>query len=441
MKARVSAGLYRALVIVVVLFRVCLPRGHATTYWGDVQFLKELKGSVEPGSVRPGSCLASWDFSIDPCDSLFGDKFTCGFRCDESLAGSSETRRVTEIALDQAGYSGTISSLPWGLPTYLQTIDLSGNSFNGRIPDSLSALHQLTRLSLSGNSFSGGIPESVSSLSALQELYLDNNALEGMVPPSLVRLTRLTRLDVQSNRLWGELPDLSSMSSLLYLDASNNVISGKVPTGFPPSIIQITMRNNQLQGPVPQNLQSLTSLQVLDLSHNLLVGPVPFSLFTHPSLQQLTLSNNALDSIPSPGPFYPIPMPTSALVSVDLSNNSIRGVLPMFLATMPMLSALDLEDNMLTGMIPVQYAIKAVLGGGAGVSRFERLFLGGNYLFGPIPSPLMGMKVGGGGGGSAGDVRLGDNCLYRCPASFFFCGGGRQKTTEECKKMFGPSIP
>ena len=47
--------------------------------------------------------------------------------------------------------------------------------------------------------------------------------------------------------------------------------------------------------------------------------------------------------------------------------------------------ALSLENNKFTGMIPTQYAIKVVVPG-TGVSPFVRLFLGGNYLFGVIPS-------------------------------------------------------
>ncbi|KAK2977037.1 hypothetical protein RJ640_007495 [Escallonia rubra] len=68
----------------------------------------------------------------------------------------------------------------------------------------------------------------------------------------------------------------------------------------------------------------------------------------------------------------------------------------------------DVDIKRYRGMIPVQYAMKTA-GPGEGVSGFERLLLGGDYLFGAIPRPLLGMKPG------SATVSLGDNCLYRCP--------------------------
>lgn len=173
------------------------------------------------------------------------------------------------------------------------------------------------------------------------------------------------------------------------------------------------------------------SAQVIDLSQNKLNGAIPSGLFNHPSLQQLTLSHNQFSSVQLSG--NKNRGNQSELIAVDLSNNELRGFLPAFMGLMPKLSALSLENNKLTGMIPTQYAIKTA-GMGEGMTAFERLLLGGNYLFGVIPSPLMKMKPG------SATVRLGDNCLYRCPMSFFFCQGGVQKSLMECKR-FGPVIP
>ncbi|KAL9327099.1 hypothetical protein ACSQ67_007744 [Phaseolus vulgaris] len=44
-------------------------------------------------------------------------------------------------------------------------------------------------------------------------------------------------------------------------------------------------------------------------------------------------------------------------------------------------------------MIPTQYALKTVFPE-AGMAPFQRLLLGGNYLFGAIPSPLMALQPG-----------------------------------------------
>lgn len=388
------------------------------THPDDIHALQLLKNGFDPKSISPASCLSSWDFSYDPCDALFTDRFTCGFRCDLIVFGFY---RVTEITLDQAGYSGSLHNISFTVP-YLQTLDLSYNALSGSIPPSLSNLTLLHRLSLSRNSFTGSIPHSLGSLQRLQELYLDNNRLTGSIPPTINSLVSLKRLELQQNDLSGELPDLSQLRNLYYLDLSNNRLAGGAAlASLPPSIIEISFRNNSLRGELHVNAADLRSLQVLDMSYNELNGTIPASLFHHPSLQQLTMSHNNLTWVLRPHDMGVM----SRLVAVDLSYNELRGSLPVFLARMPELSALSLEHNKLSGKIPVEYAVKAVVGG-RGTASFERLLLGGNYLLGPIPGQFMGLKPG------SVKVSLVDNCLHRCPDTLFFCQGGNQKSSLDC---------
>ncbi|KAK1587852.1 hypothetical protein Q3G72_017456 [Acer saccharum] len=420
-------SVFSLLLLVAALLVMIMQQAESKTYWEDVEVMKQFKNSLNTDSVSPGSCLSSWDFSVDPCDNLFSEKFTCGFRCDLVV---SESSRVTELSLDQAGYSGSLSTVSFNLP-YLQTLDLSNNYFSGYIPDSFSNLTRLSQLGLSRNSFSGEIPTSIGSLSSLEELYLDNNNLQGPIPASFNGLLSLKKLEIQSNKLTGQFPDLGLLKNLYFLDTSDNQITGQLPSSLPSSLVQISMRNNNLQGNIPETIKLLNFLQVLDLSHNRLSDSVPSFLFNHPSLQQLTLSFNHFTSIQAPS----ILMSSieSQLIAVDLSDNELQGLLPMFMSLMPGLSALSLENNKFTGMIPTQYAIKLALPG-SGVAPFERLLLGGNYLFGPIPGLFMDLKPG------SANVRLADNCLYRCPVSFFFCQGADQKSVLECKE-FSPDIP
>ncbi|KAL1536613.1 leucine-rich repeat receptor-like serine/threonine-protein kinase SKM1 [Salvia divinorum] len=394
----------------------------STTHWQDVQALKQLKRTIAPSTIPPSSCISSWDFSADPCDALFSDKFTCGLRCDTA---PNSTSRVTDLTLDPAGYSAPLSSIPWPSLPFLQTLDLSANNFTGPIPSSLSLLPRLRTLSLSRNSLSGPLPSSLSSLSLLQEMYLDNNFLTDSFPP--LKIPNLKRLEFQSNQLTGPFPDLSRLPNLSFLDASDNSLSGTLPPALPPSLVELVARNNLIEGEIPP--LAAASLQVLDLSHNKLSGSVPASLFGHPNLEQLTLSFNQLASVQIPADSGL----TSSLISVDLSNNRLRGFLPGFMALMPRLSALSMENNELTGPIPVEYAMK-VLSSGLDSAQFQRLLLGGNYLFGAIPGGFLDLKAG------FLTVRLGDNCLYRCPVRFFFCEGGVQKSIDQCK-AFGPIVP
>ncbi|KAL5706637.1 hypothetical protein ACHQM5_024780 [Ranunculus cassubicifolius] len=419
-----ASSTFSFLVLVITVSELFI-NGDSKTYWGDIEVLKGLKKGLDPSSITPGSCLSSWDFKLDPCDHMFSEHFTCGFRCDTVV---SKLSRVTEISLDRAGYTGSLSSVSWDLP-YLETLDLSENFFAGSIPDSFYKLTHLRRLGLSKNLFNGEIPSSIGSLSKLEELYLDNNHLQWWIPASFNGLVSLQRLELQGNNLTGPLPNLGSLNTLFFIDVSDNELSDEFPFTLPSSLVEISMRNNRLQGNLPQNLGNLGSLQVMDLSQNQLSGSVPSSLFNHPSLQQLSLSYNQLQ-------FIQIPRTKgnqSELIALDLSNNELRGLLPSFMGIMPKLSALSVENNKFTGMIPTQYALKAVYPEN-GTSPFVRLLLGGNYLFGPIPGPLLGLKPG------SAIVSLVDNCLYRCPPSFFFCKGRVQKSVMACKR-FGPVIP
>ncbi|XWS25853.1 hypothetical protein CRYUN_Cryun27aG0102700 [Craigia yunnanensis] len=241
---KLSSTLYLCLrsLVFIITFSKLLFAANSITYPADVQVLKDLKNGVDPRSIAPGSCLSSWDFSLDPCDNIFSDHFTCGLRCDRIVSGSA---RITEITIDPVGYSGSVSSTSWNLP-YLQTLDISDNSFSGSIPDSFSNLTGLRRLCLSRNSLSGEIPVFLGSLSHLEELYLDNNHLYGPIPSSFNNLTSLKRLEIQQNDISGEFPNLGSLKNLYFLDASDNHISGGVPATFPGSLVELSIRNNKL---------------------------------------------------------------------------------------------------------------------------------------------------------------------------------------------------
>ncbi|KAG9137237.1 hypothetical protein Leryth_024940 [Lithospermum erythrorhizon] len=397
------------------------------THWEDIQVLKQFKDSIDSNSIRNASCLSSWDFSVDPCDNLFGDKFTCGIRCDVVLGSIS---RVTELGLEEASYSGSLSSVDWNLP-YLETLDLTGNYVHGWVPDSFSNLTRLKKLRVSGNSLTGSIPESLGLVSGLEELSLDNNFLVGIVPLALNGLNNLKRLELQGNKLSGLFPDLSKLGELSYLYASDNAFSGQLPEHFPGGLIEFSMRNNRFEGNIPAKLIELANLQVLDLSHNRLSGSVPATLFTHPTLQQLTLSDNQFGSVQDPVTASSVL--NSQLIALDLSNNAIFGLLPEFMGSMPQLSVLSLENNKFSGFIPALYVMRVFLPG-EGLARLERLLLGGNYIYGAIPSPWLDLEAG------SVKVRLGNNCFYRCPLRYFLCEGGVQKSINDCKE-FGPIIP
>ncbi|KAJ7259191.1 hypothetical protein O6H91_16G090100 [Diphasiastrum complanatum] len=408
-----------SVIIAIVAMALSIGLSQARTHPTDIEALRELKEAIDPSSIYSTSCLGSWDFSSDPCDALSSTVFVCGFQC---TIAADQTLRITSISLDGSGYTGPLSPYV-GNVSSLQLLDISNNAFYGSIPDSISRLVLLSQLDLSRNSFTGSIPTSIGQLSSLQLLSVSNNLLEGAIPASINSLVSLERLYVFNNRLSGNIPAMDKLDQLRFFDASNNLLSGSVSASLPPSLMQLSLRGNRLQGSLPDDLISLQELEVMDLSSNSFCDAVYGALFQLPSLQQLNLSNNKLTAITIP---EAVDGGSSQLVAVDISYNRIRGQLPLFLVEMKRLSALSLRHNFLSGAIPIEYGLKAVASL-IGAQPLMRLYLDGNYLMGEIPAPFLTIIPG---GIAASFV---DNCLLSCPLTLPFCQGGSQKSHSQCK--------
>ncbi|KAF5771119.1 putative leucine-rich repeat-containing, plant-type, leucine-rich repeat domain superfamily [Helianthus annuus] len=85
-------------------------------------------------------------------------------------------------------------------------VDLSGNKFEGEIPNIIGNLKSLIVLNLSHNSLTGQIPHSLGNISEIESLDLSWNQLTGEIPQSLVDLTFLEFLNLSQNHLVGHVP-------------------------------------------------------------------------------------------------------------------------------------------------------------------------------------------------------------------------------------------
>ncbi|KAL9174221.1 hypothetical protein ABFS82_02G037800 [Erythranthe guttata] len=361
----------------------------SATFPADIAALRAFKSAVKPASIPATSCLATWNFSADPCAVPRITHFTCGVTCSGD--------RVVQLTLDSQGYAGKLTPLISKL-TQLINLDIGDNSFYGAIPSSISSLPNLKNLILRVNSFSGALPPSIASLKSLQTLDLSRNSLSGSLP-NLNSLAGLTRLDLSYNKLTGSLPKL------------------------PPNMNELALKANSLSGPLTQSsFDGLTRLMVVELSENSFTGTVEPWLFLLPSLQQVDLAKNAFTGVsvskPAPSPANP----NTELVAVDLSYNKIEGLLPVNFAEYSMLRSLALSYNKFRGPIPWQYMSKKG-------SSLQRLYLDGNYLNGSPPSGFFS-----GEGPISGS--LGDNCLQSCPVSSELCLKS-QKPVSICQQAYG----
>ena len=129
---------------------------------------------------------------------------------------------------------GGITELPWVETLDVQSLYLDNPS---QIPDCISRMGPIQFLWLSGNNFNGSIPEFLGWNYSLMHLELGNNNLTGPLPASFYNLSKMPRfwaLGLESNKLDGSLPEdliLSLMDKIpgTNLSMINNSYTGKVP--------------------------------------------------------------------------------------------------------------------------------------------------------------------------------------------------------------------
>jgi len=314
-------------------------------------------------------------------------------------------------------------------------IDLSDNGLTGRIPALLAQLHELASLRIGRNPDLGGpLPRSLSALS-LRELHYAGTGLcvspdrsfgdwLGAIPShdgtgtfcsdlterEILALLydgtggarwrngehwlsdrplnewwgvttggdgRVTGLSLPSNNLSGPVPpELGSLSGLIQLELTFNDLAGPIPPelGNLSSLAALSFGFNGLTGPIPPELSRLSSLAALDLGLNRLTGPIPPELGNLSSLTTLDLGVNGLT-----GPIPPELSRLSGLTLLRLSGNDLAGPVPPELGDLSGLTTLDLAGNDLAGPIPPELG---------GLSSLTRLSLRSSDLTGPIPPEL-----------------------------------------------------
>lgn len=278
---------------------------------------------------------------------------------------------------------------PWTIPEDLNqssglvTFYASSANITGSVPDFFSLLPSLQHVRLSYNNLNGSLPTSLGD-SSIQILWLNNQGqgLSGTLNV-LSKMTQLTQAWLHVNQFTGPIPDLSKCESLFDLQLRDNLLTGIVPASLIslPSIQNVSLDNNKLQGPVPSNPKNIqltyagvntfcraspgpcdpqvtTLLEVAGalgypmMLANSWAGNDACKDWSFVTCQDNKVTSVALSKQHFVGTISPSFGNLTSLRTLLLNDNNLTGSIPDSLAKLPNLEILDVSNNNLSGLVP-----------------------------------------------------------------------------------------
>nr|DAD46139.1 TPA_asm: hypothetical protein HUJ06_004369 [Nelumbo nucifera] len=324
------------------------------------------------------------------------------------LPSLANLTNLQQVYLDSNNFSSVPGSFLTGLIS-LQTLSLSENSHlePWSIPLDLAQSSSLVTLYASNANVMGTIPDIFGSLPNLQSLRLSYSNLTGILPPSLKgSYIKNLWLNSQAYGLSGTIDVLGTIAQLSQVWLHANKFSGPIPDlSKSTSLFDLQLRDNQYTGIVPETLMSLPSLQNVTLQNNKLQGPYP--QFKSSVNVAIGTNNNFCNQEPGPcdpqvtallslaGGFgYPISLSDAwdgndacqgwsfvtcqgtNVTGINLGMQQLSGTISSAIANFTSLKNLYPNDNNLTGPIPIELT---------GLTQLQTLDVSNNNLTGIIP--------------------------------------------------------
>lgn len=206
-----TSHLHLLFFLILLLLFQFFPLSHSRS---DKEALLDFKDSLQNTSALD----STWVKTSAPCDRSFkhwvgvschGDSvhglnlMGLGLSGDIDIDYLSELNHLRGIQIALNNFSGPIPA--FNKLGALKSLFLHDNHFSGEISeDFFSSMGSLKKIWLSGNNFTGNIPESLGKLPNLIEAHLDRNEFSGPIP--ILAQPSLRNINMSYNRLEGEIP-------------------------------------------------------------------------------------------------------------------------------------------------------------------------------------------------------------------------------------------
>ncbi|KAM0931197.1 hypothetical protein ACQ4PT_000301 [Festuca glaucescens] len=316
-----------------------------------------------------------------------------------SIAG---LKHLGVLELAHLGLDGTLPEEIGNL-TSLEELHLDSITLTGSIPLTIGMLTELRLLRLSNNNLTGSIPLEIGNLTELQGMYFSYNYLEGSLPGTISHLIKLQELYLSFNQLGGHIfAELGNGSLLGTVDVGYNNFSGQFPSSICDGgvLSVVSAEYNGFTSLQHQTFQNCTSLEFVFFMENNIVAELADVFGQHPRLEKMVFSQNQLHGTLLTDQDEVFACNYTSLNLLDLSNNALHGGLSKCFWDMR-LGFMDLSSNSLSGVLPLSETCSHTLGFlhlannhlrgtfPLGLKKCKYLFtldLGGNHFSGTIPS-------------------------------------------------------
>ncbi|KAM2043165.1 hypothetical protein ACFX1R_038369 [Malus domestica] len=175
----------------------------------------------------------------------------------------------------------------------------------------------------------------------IQSIFLTGQDLDGVLPPALLKLPYLKQVNLARNYLSGSIPSEWNSTKLELLVLSVNNLSGPIPgyLGSITTLHSLALESNLFSGTLPPELGNLVNLELLYLRANNLTGELPSALTKMTKLRVLQIgSNNFTGRIPDYFRSW------KNLQALEMQASGLEGPLPSSLSALNNMTDLRISD-------------------------------------------------------------------------------------------------